>query len=400
MKIVRTIIKIISKTVACLIVIALFAVAATSFSPVYCFRAPIAFAGPDIYNPYQNLDTANCWKRANFHTHTRVEGLMNECEYWPGEVYERLAKLGYDIVTFSNHNKLTEHPFDSSLQVNVYEHGYNLFKYHKLVFGSDRVRHRDHLIPFTASQKQFQLDYLKEDSDFIQINHPLRTESISRKQLEKLSGYRLIELDSGKSTENEYWDWALSAGHYCFGTANDDLHYPDRSGRIAVRCNFLCCESAGYEDIMQALIEGCFYSMRVPDYGRGDWNIKYEKNRHLPYIRHIGLNDSTISISVSQIADSIKVTGQDHKTLHVAYETVSLEYEMKAEDSYARLTVWFPEGEVIYTNPFAKYDASTAISPYDDTRQDIDIILTILFNLLVLVVAAACLYTLYKLIKR
>ena len=151
---------------------------------------------------------------------------------------------------------------------------------------------------------------------------------------------------------------------------------------------------------MQALTDGCFYSMRVPDYGRGDWNIKYEKNAQLPYISHIGLNDSTISISVSQIADSIKVTGQDHKTLHVAYETVSLEYEMKAEDSYARLTVWFPEGEVIYTNPFAKYDASTAISPYDDTRQDIDIILTILFNLLVLVVAAACLYTLYKLIKR
>ena len=48
-----------------------------------------------------------------------------------------------------------------------------------------------------------------------------------------------MELDSGKSTENEYWDWALSAGHYSFGLANDDLHYPDKSSRIAVRCNFL-----------------------------------------------------------------------------------------------------------------------------------------------------------------
>ena len=137
MSLVRTIFKVISKTVACLIVIALFAVAATSFSPVYRFRAPAPFTGPDIYNPYRNIDTSLCWKRANFHTHTKVKGIMNECDYWPEEVYEKLEKFGYDIVTFSNHNELTVHPFDSSLQVNVYEHGYNLFKYHKLVFGCE-----------------------------------------------------------------------------------------------------------------------------------------------------------------------------------------------------------------------------------------------------------------------
>ena len=399
MRTVCKILKVISKTVACLIVIALFAVAATSFSPVYRFRAPAPFTGPDIYNPYRNIDTAFCWKRANFHTHTRVKGLMNECEYWPEEVYAKLEKFGYDIVTFSNHNKLTEHPFDSSLQVNVYEHGYNLFKYHKLVFGSDRVRHRDHLLPMTASQKQFQLDYLGKGSDLIQINHPLRTETMSRRQLEKLSGYRLIELDSGRSTGNEYWDWALSAGHYCLGTANDDLHYPDRSKCIAVRCNFLCCETAGYEDIKTALTEGCFYAMRVPDYGRGDWNVKYEKNAQLPSVKHIGLNDSTIGITLSQQADSIKVTGQNHASLHTAYETDCLEYTMKADDSYARITAWFPEGEVIYTNPFARYDASSAESPYDGNSQDISIILTILFNLLAAGAAAGCAYVLFKLIK-
>ena len=399
MRTVWKIFKVISKTVACLIVIALFAVAATSFSPVYRFRAPVPFAGPDIYNPYRNIDTVFCWKRANFHTHTRVKGLMNECEYWPAEVYAKLEKFGYDIVTFSNHNKLTEHPFDSSLQVNVYEHGYNLFKYHKLVFGADKVKHRDHLLPMTASQKQFQLDYLGKGSDLIQINHPLRTETMSRRQMEKLSGYRLIELDSGRSTGNEYWDWALSAGHYCLGTANDDLHYPDRNRCIAVRCNFLCCETAGYEDIKAALTEGRFYSMRVPDYGRGDWNLKYEKNAQLPYVRHIGLNDSTIGIAVSQQADSIKVTGQNHSTLHSAYRTDTLEYTLKEDDSYARITAWFPGGEVIYTNPFARYDAASAESPYDGSSQDISIILTILFNTLVAALAACCIYILYKLIK-
>lgn len=81
-------------------------------------------------------------------------------------------KFGYDIVTFSNHNELTVHPYDPLLQVNVYEHGYNLFKYHKLVFGCSDVNLFDHLVPLFASQKQFQLDLLGKESDFIQMNHP------------------------------------------------------------------------------------------------------------------------------------------------------------------------------------------------------------------------------------
>ena len=399
MGIVRKISRFISKTVACIVLIALFAVAITSFSPVYRFRAPAPFDGPDIYNPYSNLDTSHCWKRANFHTHTRVKGLMNECELWPADVYAALEKFGYDIVTFSNHNKITTHPFDSTLQVNVYEHGYNLFKYHKLVFGSERVIHFDHLVPVTASQKQFQIDYLSKGADFIQINHPLRTELMDAEQMEKLSGYRLIELDSGRSTENEYWDHALSAGHYSFGVANDDLHYPDRSGRIAVRCNFLCTPSAEYDDMKSTLLEGCFYSMRVPDYGNGDWAVKYAKNRTIPTIKSIGLKDSTIYISTSCIADSIKVTGQGHKTLATAYDCDRLEYCMKEKDSYARMTAWFPEGEVIYSNPFARYDASTAESPFDDTPHDINIILTVLFNLLAAGISTGSAYLLYKLIR-
>ena len=110
-------------------VVLLLALAAlgTGVSPVYDFRPPRPFSGPDIYNPYRNLDTANCWKRTNFHTHTRVKGPFppNECEEWPDETWAEYEKFGYDIVTFSNHNEITAHPFDSTLQVNVYEQGYS-----------------------------------------------------------------------------------------------------------------------------------------------------------------------------------------------------------------------------------------------------------------------------------
>ena len=389
-----------AKTVLAIILIAVLAVIVTSISPIYDFKAPEPFSGPDIFNPYRNLDTAHCWKRANFHTHTKVEGPLNECAHWPDEVHHALSRFGYDIITFSNHNALTGHPFDSTLQVNVYEHGYNLFKYHKLVFGSEEVNRFDHLVPLIPSQKQFQIDLLSRDSDFITMNHPLRVRGTTKELMEKIGGYELIELDSGISTENEYWDWALSAGHYSFALANDDLHYPDRSHCIAVRCNFLCCPSGCYEDIRRTLLEGCCYAMRVPDYGCGDWEAKYEGNRNLPSVRNIGLSDSTVFISLTQKADSIKVTGQNHTTLAMATCCDSLGYTMKTTDPYARFTAYFPAGEVIYSNAFARYDSSVNDSPFTEGGHSTNILLTVLFNLLILLLAAGDITLSYILFKK
>lgn len=378
--------------------IALFAIVATSVSPVYNFSEARPFSGPDIFNPYASLEGVDSipWKRANFHTHTRVKGIFNECEYWPDQTDSAYRKFGYDIVTFSNHNELTVHPYDTALQVNVYEHGINIFKYHKLVFGCESVNRFDNLLPLFVFQKQFQLDLLAKESDFIQMNHPLRTGGTSEYQMRRLEGYRLMELDSGKSKENEYWDWALSAGRYSFGLANDDLHYPDRSGKMAVRCNFLYCPSARYEDIKKTLLTGGYYAMRVPDYGHGDWEVKYAKNRNLPSVNKIGLDSTTVFISLSQKADSIKFIGQNHTTLALAKDAYEAEYDVKPEDSYVRITAYFLEGEVIYSNPFARYDASVSDSPYREPSNTVNIPLTVLFNLAVLALCAGVIVLFYK----
>lgn len=377
------------KSAATLLLFAVFLAAVSSVSPVYRFADPHPFTGPDIFNPYASADSSTVWKRANFHTHTRVKSIFNECEYWPATVYDSLASFGYDIVTFSNHNELTVHPFNPDLQVNVYEHGFNLFKYHKLVFGSDKVNHYDNLIPLFDSQKQFQLDLLSRDADIVQMNHPYRTTGTSEREMSRLTGYRLIELDSGASTEQEYWDWALSAGHYSFALANDDLHFPDVSSRIAVRCNFLNCPSAHYDDILACLRSGCFYCMRIPDYGHGDWKVKHERNRDLPAISEIGLDGNEIHIELSRQADSIKVTGQGHTTLDLQRGVSGLRYAMSDSDPYARITAYFPDGEVIYTNAFARYDPAVSDSPYVKAGHPISILLTILFNLAALAISAA-----------
>ena len=398
----RKVLHILNTAVATVLLLLLMAVWVTGVSPIYRFRAPQPFSGPDIFNPYSALDTAAGWQRANFHTHTRVKGPFppNEAEADAQETYDVYESLGYDIVTFSNHNELTVHPFDQALQVNVYEQGYSPFKFHKLVFGSQKVIHWDPLLPILTSQMQFELDYLGKGSDFIQINHPYRTIGLTRVDMEKLSGYEIMELDTHVSTQNEYWDQALSAGHYSFGLANDDLHHARNPHLIAIRCNFLCTPSARYEDLRNTLLTGCYYSMRVPDYGNGDWEEKIAENQELPAIRTIGLDGDTLYMTLTEKADSIRINGQDHATLLLAQDTDSLSYTLGADEPFARFTAYFPGGEVIYSNPFARYDASEKDNPFNNDPQQVNWVLTVLYNLLVLALIAGTLYLLVRLYKK
>lgn len=384
------------KCIVSLILAIILAVVATSVSVVYDFAEPKPFSGEDIFNPYTNFDKNIGWSRANFHTHTRVEGLLNECEYSPEQTIEAYAPYGYQVITLSNHNKITPHP---TADTRVYEHGYNLAKFHKLVFGAEKVWGFDNLLPIFPFQKQMQLDRLAAQSDIVVLNHPLRTHTMTDGQLSKIGGYDIIELDSGKSTENEYWDAALSAGRYSFGVANDDLHHPERSHAIAVRSNMLCTPSSEYSDICRTLLSGCFYAMRTPDYGGGKWDVKAEKNRSIPYVNNIGLTDcGEIFVTLSEAADSIKVTGQNHTTLAVIENADSLGYAMLPADSYGRFTAYFSDGEVIYTNPFARYDAEVSASPFN-TAHSVNIALTILYNAAVVAFAALLAFLLYKTAK-
>ena len=139
--------------------------------------------------------------------------------------------------------------------------------------------------------------------------------------------------------------------------------------------------------------------MKVPDYGNGDWAVKHEMNQQLPCITDIGLRDSTVYMSLSAPAEWIRVTGQDHATLLEIRDTARIAYTMQPSDPYVRLTAYFPDTAVIYTNPFARYDASVSPTPLDDTPQPIDWFWTILFNLLILLLTAGTLFLLYLTLK-
>ena len=395
------IIRITLKSLVTIVLVAISIVISTCFSPIYDFAEPHPFSGPDIYNPYSTLDTTHCWKRANLHTHTRVEGILNECDFSADSTYRIYKSFGYDIIGFTNHNELTKHPIDKRLQMDIYEHGYNALNYHIMTYGAESVWHYDILFPLFASQKQHLLYELSEDADFVQINHPQRIRLFDYADLEKIGGYRLMELTSAEEEiENEFWDVALSAGHYSHGIMNDDLHYPDRPEKIAIRCSFICTPADDYATVRDRLLEGCFYSMSVPNYGDGDWSEKYARNTQLPTIQNIGLRDSIVYIELSAPADSIKFVGSNHRTLHTAYSATSAEYTMLPADPYTRIMAFYSDGAVIYSNTFARYDSTTQESPYRDDMYDINTPLTILFNIGVALCLGMMLTLIYIILRR
>lgn len=397
----KVILRVVLKLVMVLLLVGVGLFISTNASIVYDFAEPRQFAGPDIYNPYHNLDTTSRWRRANFHAHTRVNGIFNECEFWPDSVYRAYESFDYDIIGISNHNKITHYPTTGECRMSIYEHGYNFLNYHLLVFGSERVWHFDNMLPLFASQHQFIIDRLSRDADIMQINHPHRTPLLDRDVFKKIGGYQLVELTSTVATiENEHWDWALSAGHYCHGILNDDMHRPNDSYNIAVRCSFLSLPDLSYPTVRQALLEGCFYSMRIPNYGQGDWERKREANSQLPYIKDIGLRDSTIYIEMSDVADSIKFIGSDHRVLHLVEASDTATYTMLHDDAYARIMVFYPEDAVIFTNAFARYDSSCEESPYRAGGYTPNWPLTILYNLLLAVCVVYVISLIYRIIRR
>lgn len=386
---------VVTLTVAIIVVIL-----ATSISLCYDFAPAEPFSGADIFNPYANFTPDTEWKRTTLHTHTRVEGPLNECDFSADEVWAKYLDFGYDIVGISNHNEITPHP-SKEQDIRIYEHGYNLRNFHKLVIGTERVNRFDALYPLFPSQAQWQLDMLRGESELLQLNHPSRSALLDSTMLSRIGGYDIMELSGYyEFLENRHWDWALSAGRYSFATLNDDLHYPDRSSRFAIRCSYLGAENTTKEDIIAALKSGCYYSVRIPDYGAGDWELKRQKNMELPEVTNIGLQGDTIYMKLSAPAEQIRVIGQNHTSLSRAMHSDSIAYTMQADDAYARIVASYPDSLIIMSNPFARYDSATMASPADRKFCTPNLWATALYNIIVVMLLGVVVCCYVKILRR
>ena len=113
---------------------------AISVKPIYDFAGQSRSAVPtySIRTREGRCDSALPLERANFRTPYARKGLRTSARTGQPRPARLQGKLNFDIVTFSNHNELTRHPYDASLRSSVCRlTASNLFKYHKLVFGCD-----------------------------------------------------------------------------------------------------------------------------------------------------------------------------------------------------------------------------------------------------------------------
>lgn len=367
-----------------------------SISPIYRFSAARNFSGSNIYNPYSQLDTSLTWKRANFHTHTKIDGLFNECPEYPDVVWEDYKRYGYDILSFSNHNELTIFPGDSLRQIWVYEHGYNPFKFHKLTF-SETTLWYDNLLPIFPSQKQFVLNLLGRNADMIVFNHPDRTFFVDSNDMEQVGGYQFIEAYSGIETAMKHWDEALSSGHYSHCILNDDCHDSGNPYKIAIRCTWLNSPSCLYEDVKRTLLSGCYYSMSLPSWADGALEEKLSKNQNLPHLQNIVVQGDTIRLSISEKPLSIKMIGQNGTLLASNTEFVldKSDFILDKSEPYARFEIEFENGVKIYTNTFARYNDITELS--NAAASEIRVFATIFFNLTILLLFAGLCFIIRRL---
>ena len=77
-----------------------------------------------------------------------------------------------------------------------------------------------------------------------------------------------------------------------------------------------------------------------------------------------------------------------------------MEYALPHDEPYARFVAYFSTGEVIYTNPFARYDKSRGDYPTTNSEHSVNITLTILYNLLLATLCGATIVATYRLWRK
>ena len=93
---------------------------------------------------------------------------------------------------------------------------------------------------------------------------------------------------------------------------------------------------------------------------------------------------------LSAPASAIRVISQNGTIVDSIFNSSAIQYVMTPEDPYVRMTAWYENGTTVYTNAFARY--SEGDSPYREFAHPVRWGMTILWNLMLLAVAAGCIY--------
>lgn len=212
-------------------------------------------------NPYEAAaKMGGSWLKANFHVHTHEDS--DRSNPGPEEVIKQYRDAGYDVLTLSNHSRLTDTHEAGQKHDILTMNGMEYIEYDGILcIGIDS---------FIKGQPQEVIYECARQGGFSVICHPgLKFEkgmipTLSRETIKKLRGYTGIEILNpvvysrfkGSGLAVDLWDELLSSGRLVWAFGNDDSH---RFTDIDRAWNMIYAKSRTAGDVKEAIARGCFY---------------------------------------------------------------------------------------------------------------------------------------------
>lgn len=331
-------------------------------APVYNFSGPSEFSGHKLYNPYQNMDSAN-WRKYNFQVQSKAWGGLTDGRKNSNELVDSIyMQLGFDHVATSDYQKINRYGSQKPSFIPTYEHGYNIFKTHQVCIDAESVLWVDLMFFQTLSMKQWIIDKLNEHSRIVALAHPNLRMGYQVSNMKYITNYQLMEVLNNVRLSFDHWDMALSSGHLVWILANDDAHDVVNSNEVGRRFTMINSPTLNKEDILDNLNSGNAYGF---DFYRHDdefMEVKIERSKHIPHLSSVKLEGDTLKVSVSQKAARFIFTGQNGKTLLVTHGSKSSEYVIQPEDTYVRTQIKFNDSSSIFLNPIVRYEGDKPVS--------------------------------------
>lgn len=338
-----------------------------AIAPVYNFAEPKPFSGPNIHNPYENMDST-AWKKGNFHAQSRAWlGITDGRKNTPEAIQTIYEQLGYDIIVITDYMRINRFNSDAESYIPAYEHGYGFWKTHQICLGASRVTWLDYPFFQTLNHKQHILNRLSRHNELVFIAHPRVREGYRLADMPYLTNYPVIEAVSHYEISLDYWDLALSSGQPVFIVANDDTHDVFNLTKVGRFCTFVNSKSLNGSDIAGALRSGNAYGARINMLEGTDLLKRAEDHRNVPTVKAVEVHSDTLYVEVSRTASVINFIGQGGIIKKTAPDTRAAFYPISGDDSYIRTEIIFKDNTQLYLNPVFRYSGERPEPPAQPT---------------------------------
>ena len=317
---------------------------------MYDFPEPRAFSGQALFNPYERL--VGTWHRANLHAHGRPWAGLTTGEQTAEELVSAYRGIGYAMPGISDYQHIAAHPGTDTMP--IYEHGYNVGKRHQLAVGARGVVWFDFPLWQSVGQQQLIIDLVGKQSDLVAIAHPEGRDAYSTSDMQRLTGYHLLEVVNGPFVGARTWDSALSSGRAVWAIGNDDNHDLHQGRRFGTAWNMIDAAAATSPELVNALRAGRHYAVLRED------NDDLQPKR--PILTSVTLDSSRLRVSCDCEPSSFEFIGQNGIQKKIVHGVTAAEYVVTDNDTYIRTVVRGPQA-TMFLNPILRYDGKALPAP-------------------------------------